>query len=149
MANKIDSKITGYSIKKENSISDSNSILNYLPDREEVLEGVTIKIKPTLSESAYYITVNFQTINEVRKPFEVFIRTKDIDNQEMILAQAIMYSSIFRKGGDYQFILDEMKLICDPKGSYRGRIGKERYVFNSLTAHIANAIEFILKGEII
>jgi hypothetical protein len=144
MANKIDSKITGYKVKTGET--EKPIVLTSLPEREEVLDGITIKIKPPLSESAYYITVNFQTIEGIKRPFEVFIRTKNIDNQELILTQAIMYSSIFRKGGDYQFILDEMKLIHDPRGSYRGKIGKDRYTFNSLTAHIAIAVEEVIKS---
>src|SRR5574343_425110 len=150
MTKKIDSKITGFKVKTDeksvlNSNLNSNLVLNSLLEREEVLFGRTIKIKPPLSENAYYITVNFQETKGVKQPFEVFIRTKDIDNQELILTQAITYSSIFRKGGDYQFIIDEMKLIHDPKGSYRGKLNGERFTFLSLTSHISYAIEKLIE----
>jgi ribonucleoside-diphosphate reductase alpha chain len=79
-----------------------------LRDRPEALSGRTYKVKwPSLS-SALYLTVNS---DEDGKPFEVFIASKDAKYHDWATTTTVMITSIFRKGGDIDFVAKELQQI--------------------------------------
>ena len=110
--------------------------------RPEILEGRTYKIKTPLSDSALYLVINDIVLNvgtefETRRPFEIFINSKEMENYQWIVAFTRLISAIFRKGGDVTFIIEELKSVFDPNGGYftkRGRIP-------SLVAEIGYTLE--------
>jgi len=91
--------------------------------RPEMLVGSTYKIKPPVSDHALYITVNDillnqGTVDEVRRPFEVFVNSKNMEFYAWIVALTRVISAVFRKGGDCTFLVEELKAVFDPKGGY-------------------------------
>ncbi|HXC57064.1 MAG TPA: LAGLIDADG family homing endonuclease [Rhizomicrobium sp.] len=106
-------------------------------DRPEVLIGQTYKIKWLDSDHAFYITVNDIEKDGRRRPFEVFINSKNMEAYAWALALTRMISAVFRRGGDVSFVVDELKAIFDPRG---GQWSGERYV-PSLMAAIGEVIE--------
>ena len=92
-------------------------------ERPETLVGSTFKIKSPLFEHALYITINDIILNagtphEQRRPFEIFINSKNMDHFQWIVALTRILSAVFRKGGDVTFIAEEMKAVFDPRGGY-------------------------------
>src|SRR3546814_549620 len=92
-------------------------------ERPEVLVGSTYKIKSPLVEHAMYVTINDIVLNpgtehELRRPFEVFINSKNMDHFQWIVALTRIMSAVFRKGGDVTFLVDEMKAVFDPRSGY-------------------------------
>ena len=106
-------------------------------DRPEALEGRTYKIKWPDSEHAIYITVNDTLQNGVRRPFEVFINSKNMEHYAWTLALTRMISAVFRRGGDVRFVAEELKAVFDPRG---GAWMEGRYV-PSILAAIGGVIE--------
>ncbi|WP_439150323.1 adenosylcobalamin-dependent ribonucleoside-diphosphate reductase [Sulfitobacter sp.] len=85
-------------------------------DRPEELEGSTYKIKWPDSEHALYITVNDVIIGGHRRPFEVFINSKNMEHFAWTVALTRMISAVFRRGGDVSFVVEELKAVFDPRG---------------------------------
>lgn len=115
--------------------------------RPNMLVGSTYKIKPPLSEHAFYVTINDMVLNpdtpyEKHRPFEIFINSKNMDHYQWITALTLIISSVFRKGGDATFLVKELKSVFDPKGGYFKRGGK---FVPSLVAEIGDAIETHMK----
>jgi ribonucleoside-diphosphate reductase alpha chain len=106
-------------------------------DRPDVLIGETYKIKWLNSDHAFYVTVNDIVKDGRRRPFEVFINSKNMEAYAWALALTRMISAVFRRGGDVSFVVDELKAIFDPRG---GQWSGERYV-PSLMAAIGDVIE--------
>jgi ribonucleoside-diphosphate reductase alpha chain len=106
-------------------------------DRPEVLLGQTYKIKWLDSDHAFYITINDIQKDGRRRPFEVFINSKNMEAYAWTLALTRMISAVFRRGGDVSFVVDEMKAVFDPRG---GQWMGGRYV-PSLLAAIGEVIE--------
>jgi len=111
-------------------------------ERPEVLHGATHKIKSAAMDHAMYVTINHVILNagtkhESIRPFEVFINTKDAASQSWIAALTRTISAVWRKGGDFAFILDELK-VCMTHARYDSSGGV--YV-PSVIAHIAMVIE--------
>jgi ribonucleoside-diphosphate reductase alpha chain len=106
-------------------------------DRPEVLIGQTYKIKWLDSDHAFYITVNDIEKDGRRRPFEVFINSKNMEAYAWAVALTRMISAVFRRGGDVSFVVDELKAIFDPRG---GQWSQGRYV-PSLMAAIGEVIE--------
>ena len=93
--------------------------------RPEMLIGSTYKLKVPehVSAHAMYITINDIILNEgteheSRRPFEVFINTKNLDHFQWIVALKVIMSAVFRKGGDITFLVDELRSVFDPRGGY-------------------------------
>ena len=143
MAVKIEQKIKGYSVvtadDKARDAVKAESVAraaaeDVLPsadviqmheriERPEILIGSTYKIKSPLFEHALYVTINDIVLNagsehEQRRPFEIFINSKNMDHFQWIVALTRIMSAVFRKGGDVTFLVDEMKAVFDPKGGY-------------------------------
>jgi len=106
-------------------------------DRPEVLLGQTYKIKWLDSDHAFYITINDIEKDGRRRPFEVFINSKNMEAYAWTLALTRMISAVFRRGGDVSFVVEEMKAVFDPRG---GQWMGGRYV-PSLLAAIGDVIE--------
>ena len=85
-------------------------------DRPQTLEGNTYKLKWPISEHAIYITVNDVVINGHRRPFEVFINSKNMEHFAWTVALTRMISAVFRRGGDVSFVVEELKAVFDPRG---------------------------------
>ena len=106
-------------------------------DRPEVLLGQTYKIKWPDSDHAFYITINDIEQDGRRRPFEVFINSKNMEAYAWTLALTRMVSAVFRRGGDVSFVVHELKAVFDPRG---GQWMNGQYV-PSLLAAIGEVIE--------
>src|SRR5687768_17245439 len=165
MAIKISKKIKGYSVQKPEDAKreaaaaaaapvvvavtpESNIVqMHEKLERPEVLIGSTYKIKSPLVEHAMYVTINDIVLNqgteyELRRPFEVFINSKNMDHFQWIVALTRIMSAVFRKGGDVTFLVDEMKAVFDPRGGYFKAGG---VYMPSIVAEIGSAVEEHLK----
>ncbi|HWP94300.1 MAG TPA: NrdJb [Gammaproteobacteria bacterium] len=116
-------------------------------ERPEVLLGSTYKVKTPVSDHAMYITINDIVLNpgtphEQRRPFEIFINSKNLDHFQWIVALTRIISAVFRKGGDVTFLVEELKAVFDPRGGYWKPGGK---FMPSLIAEIGHVIEDHLK----
>ena len=92
-------------------------------ERPDMLIGSTYKVKTPVSDHAMYVTINDIVLNEgteheKRRPFEIFINSKNLDHYQWIVALTRIMSAVFRKGGDANFIVDELKSVFDPRGGY-------------------------------
>ncbi len=162
---KIESKIVGYEVVKEDEDDQaaeaalaavkekekdeaSNVVqMHEKIERPEMLLGSTYKVKTPLSEHALYITINDVVLNpgtenELRRPFEIFINSKNMDHFQWIVALTRIISAVFRKGGDVTFLVDELRSVFDPRGGYFKKGGK---YMPSLVAEIGDAIECHLR----
>ncbi len=106
-------------------------------DRPAALEGTTYKLKWPGSEHAIYITVNDIVQAGHRRPFEVFINSKNMEHYAWTVALTRMISAVFRRGGDVSFVVEELKAVFDPRG---GAWMAGRYV-PSILAAIGGVIE--------
>jgi hypothetical protein len=155
MTVKLDKKIIGYKVvtpSNDDSIPESKaageleSAIEQMTEnvsRPEELHGSTYKVKTPLSEHALYITINDIVLNpgtdhEQRRPFEIFINSKNMDQFQWVVALTRVISAVFRKGGDCTFLAEELKAVFDPQGGYFKRGGK---FMPSLVAEIGEAIE--------
>ena len=106
-------------------------------DRPQTLEGQTYKLKWPESEHAIYITINDIIIAGHRRPFEVFINSKNMEHFAWTVALTRMISAVFRRGGDISFVVEELKAVFDPRG---GAWMEGRYI-PSILAAIGGVIE--------
>jgi hypothetical protein len=152
MAIKIDKKITAYKLvtdedKKASEAAQavaSNVIQMGEPlSRPDMLVGNTYKIKTPVTEHALYITINDVIMNqgtpqEHRRPFEIFINSKNMEHFQWIVALTRVMSAVFRKGGDVTFLVEELKSVFEPSGGYFKKGGK---FVPSLVAEIGEVVE--------
>ncbi|HEY2395707.1 MAG TPA: NrdJb [Rudaea sp.] len=166
MTIKISKKIKGYSVGKP---EDHALIPSAGPDPRDVIEvpvkaeviqmhekverpdtlvGATYKIKSPLFEHALYVTINDIVLNqgteyELRRPFEIFINSKNMDHFQWIVALTRIMSAVFRKGGDVTFLVEELKAVFDPRGGYFKAGG---VYMPSIVAELGAIIEMHLKS---
>jgi C-terminal processing protease CtpA/Prc len=112
-------------------------------ERPEELIGSTYKIKTPVSDHAMYVTINDILLNEgtpheQRRPFEIFINSKNLDHYQWIVALTRIISAVFRKGGDVTFMVEELKAVFDPRGGYWQAGGK---FMPSIIAELGHVIE--------
>jgi hypothetical protein len=158
MTIQIEKKIVGFEVAREDkpvaeavaggvqAAEDSASKVIHMHEkleRPEMLMGSTYKIKTPLSEHALYVTINDVVLNpgtehELRRPFEIFINSKNMDHFQWIVALTRIISAVFRKGGDVTFLVEELRSVFDPRGGYFKKGGK---YMPSLVAEIGDAIE--------
>ena len=155
MAIKIDQKIVKYKVQGKNAAAAGQELnqshaeaskvvqMHEKLERPETLMGSTYKVKTPLSEHAMYITINDIVLNpgtehEQRRPFEIFINSKNMDHFQWIVALTRIVSAVFRKGGDCTFLVEELRSVFDPKGGYFKKGGK---YMPSLVAEIGDVIE--------
>lgn len=162
MTKEIKQKIVGYEVVKPEAEAAAQTVeasqevvapkdnvvqMHEKVERPERLVGSTYKIKTPLSEHALYITINDIILNEdteheMRRPFEVFINSKNMEHFQWVLALTRVISAVFRKGGDSTFLVEELKAVFDPRGGYFKKGGK---FMPSLVAEIGSAIEDHMK----
>jgi hypothetical protein len=149
MSTKIEQKIVKYRVRSnddegQEQTPETNVIqMHEKLERPEMLLGSTYKIKTPLSEHALYITVNDIVLNEgteheQRRPFEIFINSKNMEHFQWVLALTRIISAVFRKGGDVTFLVEELRSVFDPSGGYFKKGGK---FMPSLVAEIGEVIE--------
>lgn len=152
MAKKIEQAITAVEVLGETAAVEEPSAeiiqMHEKVERPEVLLGSTYKLNTPLSAHALYVTVNDIVLNagtrhELRRPFEIFINSKNMDHFQWIVALTRIISAVFRKGGDVTFLVDEMRSVFDPRGGYFKKGG--RYT-PSLVAEIGDVIETHLRS---
>ncbi len=105
--------------------------------RPEALPGRTYKLRWPESDHAIYITINDVMQDGRRRPFEIFINSKNMEHYAWTLALTRMISAVFRRGGDVSFVVEELKAVFDPRG---GAWLDRKYV-PSLLAAIGEVIE--------
>lgn len=162
MAIKIEKKISKYAVAKPEEKAQAAAVaakaaekkeraqviqMHEKLERPEMLVGSTYKVKTPVSDHAMYITINDIILNqgtqhEQRRPFEIFINSKNLDHFQWIVALTRIISSVFRKGGDVTFLVEELKAVFDPRGGYWKPGGK---FMPSLIAEIGTVIEEHLK----
>ena len=104
---------------KANLEADNGADVIYMSeplDRPQSLEGRTYKLKWPDSEHAIYLTVNDVLLNGNRRPFEVFVNSKNMEHFAWTVALTRMISAVFRRGGDVSFVVEELKAVFDPRG---------------------------------
>ena len=142
---KIDKKIVDYSVQQQENTNEQAPRQEYRREttdggaevirmhekleRPEMLVGSTYKVKTPVSDHAMYVTINDIILNEgteheKRRPFEIFINSKNLDHYQWIVALTRIISAVFRKGGDVTFLADELKAVFDPRGGYWKAGGK-------------------------
>ena len=120
--------------------ADSGADVVYISEpleRPKALEGQTYKLKWPDSEHAIYITINDIVAGGRRRPFEVFINSKNMEHFAWTVALTRMISAVFRRGGDVSFVVEELKAVFDPRG---GSWIQGRYI-PSILAAIGGVIE--------
>ncbi|WP_047515340.1 MULTISPECIES: NrdJb [unclassified Methylophilus] len=152
MAIKIDKKITAYKLvtdeDKKAAEAAAAPVANIIQmgeplSRPDMLVGNTYKIKTPVTEHALYITINDVimyegTPQEHRRPFEIFINSKNMEHFQWIVALTRVMSAVFRKGGDVTFLVEELKSVFEPSGGYFKKGGK---FVPSLVAEIGEVVE--------
>ena len=126
--------------KSESSPQHSHGDVIYMADpldRPQALEGATYKLKWPDSEHAIYLTINDIIVADRRRPFEVFINSKNMEHYAWTLALTRMISAVFRRGGDVSFVVEELKAVFDPRG---GAWVQGKYI-PSILAAIGGVIE--------
>lgn len=114
-----------------------------LAPRAEALDGTTYKLKWPDSAHAVYVTINDIAAAGERRPFEIFVNSKNMEHYAWTLALTRMISAVFRRGRDVSFVADELKAVFDPRG---GAWMHGRYV-PSLPAAIGGIIERHIGGR--
>ncbi|MCF8505876.1 MAG: adenosylcobalamin-dependent ribonucleoside-diphosphate reductase [Caulobacter sp.] len=114
----------------------------HLASRPQALEGMTYKIKWPESDHAVYVTLNDTVDAEGRRPFEIFVNSRNMDHYAWTVGLTRMISAVFRRGGDVSFVADELKAVFDPRG---GAWLDGRYV-PSLLAAIGGVVERHMTG---
>lgn len=123
-------------------------VMNENIERPEFLLGTTYKIKPPVDDHAMYITINDIILNEdtdheMRRPYEVFINSKNMEHFQWVIGLTRVISAVFRKGGDLTFLVEELRSIHDPNGGYFKKGG---VFMPSLVAEIGYVIEKHMKA---
>ena len=155
---KIDKKIVGYAVNKQGAEpaelkkefpreggGDRAEVIRMHEklERPEMLIGSTYKVKTPVSDHAMYVTINDIVLNEgteheKRRPFEIFINSKNLDHYQWIVALTRIISAVFRKGGDVTFLVEELKAVFDPRGGYWQPGGK---FMPSIIAELGHIVE--------
>jgi len=151
MSIKIEKKIISYSVvdKTEEQKDEKKEIsaevvrIGEPLARPDKITGSTYKVKTPVTEHALYITINDVIMNEGtdqehRRPFEIFVNSKNMEHFQWIVGLTRVMSAVFRKGGDLTFLIEELESVFDPNGGYYKKRGK--YV-PSLVAELGQVLE--------
>jgi hypothetical protein len=151
MSIKIEKKIVSYSVVEK--IDEQKDEKKEIPAevvrigeplaRPDKITGSTYKVKTPVTEHALYITINDVIMNEAtdqehRRPFEIFVNSKNMEHFQWIVGLTRVMSAVFRKGGDLTFLIEELESVFDPNGGYYKKGGK--YV-PSLVAELGQVLE--------
>ena len=151
MSIKIEKKIVSYSVvdKTDEKKDEKKEIPAEVVQigeplaRPDKITGSTYKVKTPVTEHALYITINDVIMNEGteqehRRPFEIFVNSKNMEHFQWIVGLTRVMSAVFRKGGDLTFLIEELESVFDPNGGYYKKGGK--YV-PSLVAELGQVLE--------
>ena len=156
MSIKIEKKIVSYSVVDK--IDEQKDEKKEIPAevvqigdplaRPDKITGSTYKVKTPVTEHALYISINDVIMNEGtdqehRRPFEIFVNSKNMEHFQWIVGLTRVMSAVFRKGGDLTFLIEELESVFDPNGGYYKKGGK--YV-PSLVAELGQVLEEHLKN---
>ncbi|MEM7445417.1 MAG: adenosylcobalamin-dependent ribonucleoside-diphosphate reductase [Pseudomonadota bacterium] len=133
-------EVTKPAEEKPAAVADSDASIVYMSEplaRPAAMPGKTYKLSWPESDHAIYVTVNDLVEGDRRRPFEVFINSKNMEHFAWTVALTRMISAVFRRGGDVSFVVEELKAVFDPRG---GQWLNGRYV-PSLLAAIGGVIE--------
>lgn len=146
--NEIQTKIIGVAVRKDSTAETEKEVISNVIHLHEKVErptelyGTTYKIYPGAdTEHAMYVTINNiilnkGTPNEVVRPFEIFVNTKNVSNYAWIVALTRLMSAVFRKGGDITFMIEELESVFSPQGGY----WKKGKYYNSIIHEIGEVI---------
>ena len=109
-------EITGSVLSMEGEALPAQPDMSAPMDRPLALEGNTYKMRWPENEHAIYITINDVVVDGQRRPFEVFINSKNMEHYAWTVALTRMISAVFRRGGDVSFVVEELKAVFDPRG---------------------------------
>ena len=156
MSIKIEKKIVSYSVvdKTDEQKDEKKEIPAEVVQigeplaRPDKITGSTYKVKTPVTEHALYITINDVMMNEGtdqehRRPFEIFVNSKNMEHFQWIVGLTRVMSAVFREGGDLTFLIEELESVFDPNGGYYKKGGK--YV-PSLVAELGQVLEEHLKN---
>ena len=156
MSIKIEKKIVSYSVvdKTDEQKNEKKEIPAEVVQigeplaRPDKITGSTYKVKTPVTEHALYITINDVIMNEGtdqehRRPFEIFVNSKNMEHFQWIVGLTRVMPAVFRKGGDLTFLIEELESVFDPNGGYYKKGGK--YV-PSLVAELGQVLEEHLKN---
>ena len=156
MSIKIEKKIVSYSVvdKTDEQKDEKKEIPAEVVQigeplaRPDKITGSTYKVKTPVTEHALYITINDVIMNEGtdqehRRPFGIFVNSKNMEHFQWIVGLTRVMSAVFRKGGDLTFLIEELESVFDPNGGYYKKGGK--YV-PSLVAELGQVLEEHLKN---
>jgi hypothetical protein len=142
--NKIESKIVSCSVVDKNKPKEVIlETLSVDTERPDLLVGITYKLKIPTSDHAIYITINDIILNkdteyESRKPFEIFINSKNMEQYQWIVSLTRLITIMFKAGISGDIISNQLKEIFDPKGGY---FVKGKGFMPSLVANIGAIIQ--------
>lgn len=143
---KIEQTILSYKVvadKEDTAVAVTIDVMHEGVARDDVLIGLTYKVKTPMSDHAMYITINDMVLNEgtkheTRHPYEIFINSKNMEHFQWVLALTRLVSAVWRKGGNTTFLIEELKGVFDPKGGYFKKGG---VFMPSIVAEIGYVIE--------
>lgn len=150
---KIDQKIVGYKVLTEQqpvaAAEPQKDVMHEGFSRPEVLQGATYKVKSPNMDHAMYVTINDVVLNpgtehEERRPYEMFINSKNMEHYQWVVALTRVISAVFRKGGSVDFLVEELNAVFDPKGGHRRKGGTW---MNSLVAELGRVLKEHLARE--
>jgi len=88
-------------------------------ERPECLQSTTYRIRPPGQENSYYITISDHEVEGKRRPFEIFIATKEPESFQWISALMQLISSRLQEPGPFPyFIIDQLVEVHDTQGGY-------------------------------
>jgi ribonucleoside-diphosphate reductase alpha chain len=134
--------VTGSVLSVGEAAKPAEKVEEPLAPRAESLHGTTYKLKWPESAHAVYVTINDLEQDGRRRPFEMFINSKNMEHYAWTLGLTRMVSAVFRRSTDVAFVAEELKAVFDPRG---GAWMHGRYV-PSLLAAIGDIVERHLGG---
>ena len=106
-------------------------------ERPDVINAKVYKLKSRFVKHSIYITIGYVEEDGKKRPYEIFINSKDLSKAAEFAVLTRLISAIFRKTSNPVFILEELKSVHDPNGGY---FKNGKYI-HSLYAEIADIIE--------
>lgn len=128
---KIDKKITGFKVinkeeqelklkkeAEEAELLEKEKRRSEKLHREEILTGKTYKIKPSSLNHGLYITINDLLFEGQKVPYEVFINTKNAEEDHFLKVLSLTLTTLFRLRQDISHLLAEYTDIPAVNGGY-------------------------------
>lgn len=133
----ITDKITSVSVVSAASDPVPQIVVAEKLERPAALQGATYKIKTPMSDYALYVTINDREFNGQLRPYELFINSKNMNDFQWVVAFTRIVSAVLRTGGEFLFLVEELKSVVNPNGGY----WKKGVWMPSLVAEIGEVFE--------